>query len=166
MSAVSATPLVDDALARFLAQPVSITVGSCDAARVPSLARGLGCRVAPDRCSITVLLAVAYSHALLRDLRAGGALAVVLSWPPTHETLQLKGAGAQVVPLMPDDHRCMRVYRRGFGDVLRRLGYRDAFADAILPPVENEAVGVVFAPIEAFVQTPGPSGGQPLSRRP
>jgi hypothetical protein len=70
MNAASATHLLDVARVQFLAQPVSITVGSSDAERIPSLARALGCRVTSDRRSITVFLAVARAPQLLRDLRA------------------------------------------------------------------------------------------------
>jgi len=158
------TPLLDEAQAQFLARPVGITIGSCDAARVPSLARALGCRVAPDRRSVTVFVAEAHAEALLRDLRGGGAVAAVFSWPPTHETLQLKGTGAALVPLTPEDYAQMRGYRRGFADALRQLGYRDTLADGIVPTVEDAAVGIVFTPVAAFNQTPGPSAGQPLPR--
>jgi hypothetical protein len=121
--------------------------------------------VAPDRRSIRVFLAVAHAPVLLRDLRAGGAVAAVFSLPATHETLQLKGTGAQVIALTSDDYARMRAYRREFRVALCQLGYRDAFADAVVPLVEDEAVGVVFRPVAAFVQTPGPSAGEPLPRR-
>jgi hypothetical protein len=159
-------PLLDEAHALFLARPVGITIGSCNAARVPSLARALGCRVAPDRRSVTVFVAEAHAEALLRDLRAGGGVAAVFSWPPTHETLQLKGESAHVTALSTEDYAHMRSYRRGFADALRNLGYSDSIADAIVPVVEKDVVGIVFAPVAAFNQTPGPAAGQPLVPRP
>jgi hypothetical protein len=155
-------PVLDERHADFITHHVSIIAASCSAERVPSVARALGCRVSPDRRTVTVFLPVARAAPVLKDLRAGGAIAVVFSRPTTHETLQLKAAGASIVPLEADDRAGMRAYGDSFMADIRQLGYQDPFASAMVAATGEEAVGVSFSPAAAFVQTPGPSAGQRL----
>lgn len=155
--------LLDEARAEFLTHHVSILVGSCSADCIPSVVRAYGCRVAPDRRSVTVFLAVTQSQAVLRDLRAGGAIAVVFSRPTTHGTLQLKGTRARIAPLAGDDREVMRAYGRSFGEEIGTIGFRDPFNSTIMSGTEEDAVAVSFTPTAAFEQTPGPSAGQPLN---
>lgn len=125
--------------------------------------RAYGCRVAPDRRTITVFLAVPQSTAVIEDLRAGRGIAVVFSRPTTHETLQLKSARADIAPLSDGDHERMRAYGLSFGEEVGAVGSSAAFQRAIMSGTEADAVAVTFTPTAAFEQTPGPSAGQPLS---
>lgn len=154
--------LLDPAQADFLTRHVSILVGSCNARCEPTVVRAYGCRVAPDRRSITVFLAVPQSEAVLKDLRAGGGIAVVFSRPRTHETLQLKAAHASITPLADGDREVMRAYGRSFGEEVGAVGFGELFQRAIMSGTEDDAVAVTFTPTAAFEQTPGPSAGQPL----
>jgi hypothetical protein len=166
MTADQDSPLLDEVRARSLTHHVSILVGSSSAERVPSVVRAYGCRVAPDRRSITVFLAIEQSQAVLRDLRAGRGIAAVFSRPTTHETLQLKGAQADVAPLQDGDRALMRAYGESFRDELGAVGFKGAFGLNIISGTEADAVAVTFTPTAAFVQTPGPSAGQPLNAKP
>lgn len=157
------TVLLDAPRADFLTHHVSILVGSCSADCVPSVARAYGCRVTPDRRSITVFLSVAQAQQVLRDLRAGGGIAVVFSRPRTHETVQLKGVRVQIAPLADDDRETMRAYGRSFGEEVGAVGFGAPFQNAIMSGVEDEAVAVSFTPTAAFEQTPGPTAGRPLN---
>jgi hypothetical protein len=154
--------VIDEVHAAFMERHVSILMSSCSAGGVPSLARVYGCRVSPDHGSVTVFLAVSQSEALLRDLRAGGATAVVFSRPSTHQTLQFKGVVQRVAPIEADDRLLMQAYGRSFTEEIAPLGFDSAFREAIMAPVEHEAVAVTLVPVAAFVQTPGPSAGRPL----
>jgi hypothetical protein len=155
-------PLLDATFAEFIQQRVSINVASCSAARVPSLARAFGCRVSRNRSQVTVFLSVQRAEPLLKDLRAGSAVAVVFTRPTTHQTIQLKGRDAAIVPLADGDRALMRAYGAGFVEEIRAIGYRDPFASAMMMAVAEEAVGVRFTPAAAFDQTPGPKAGQRL----
>jgi hypothetical protein len=155
-------PLLDETHAGFIQRRVSILVGSCSADGAPSLARAYGCRVSPDRRSVTVFLAVLQSEALLRDLRAGGTVAAVFSRPSTHETLQLKGSVQRLAPVEPEDRPVMRAYGGSFAEEVAPLGFHAGFQTAIMAPVEHEAFALTFVPAAAFVQTPGPHAGRPL----
>ena len=156
------TPLLDEAQARFITRRVSMSMAACDAACTPSLARAFGCRVSPDRRTLTVFLSVPYARAVLENLRNGSAVAVAFTLPSTHETLQFKGRQAQIVPLADGDRELMRAYGQSFHDELDALGYHDPFASAIVSGAGEEAVGISFEPVAAFNQTPGPTAGQAL----
>jgi hypothetical protein len=114
---------------------------------------------------VTVFLSVQRAEQLLKDLRAGGAVAVVFTRPTTHQTIQLKGNEAAIVPLVDGDRELMRAYGSGFLEEIRAIGYRDPFASAMMMAVAEEAVGVRFTPTAAFEQTPGPQAGQRLDVR-
>jgi hypothetical protein len=164
MSGVPPTdPVLDEAHADFIQHHVSMTVASCSAALAPSLVRAFGCRLSADRRCLTVFLALPLSQPVLADLRAGAGIAVVFTRPSTHETLQLKGTGAEIAALADGDRAIMRAYGTSFREELRRLGYPQIFTDAMTAPIEAGAVGVSFVPAAAFVQTPGPAAGQPLA---
>lgn len=150
----------------FVAGPVSIAVGSADENLVPSLVRGYGCRVSTDRRRIGVFLSTIRSEAVLRNLRAGGALAVVFNRPSTHQTLQLKATGATIAPLAAGDRDGMLDYGARFGAEIAGLGYPQRFVQALVAAVREEAVVVTFAPVAGFQQTPGPTAGSRLGPRP
>lgn len=158
--------VLDPEHAAFIQGRVSMSVASCNGAGQPSLARAYGCRVSSDRRSVTVFVAVPRSQVLLRDLRSGGGLATVFSLPSTHETIQLKGSRAQVIPLVEGDRAAMRAYGERFSAELSLLGYPDTFTSTLLSGVEEDAVGLSFTPTAAFVQTPGPAAGRPLEPTP
>lgn len=155
-------PLLDAVRADFITHHVAINVASCSAARVPSVVRAHGCRVSPDRRRVTLFVSVPRAARLIADLRAGGGIAAVFTLPHTHETLQLKGARADVVPLAPGDDTCIRAYVESFVKELSRIGLREALGRAVMSSADEESVGLTFEPNAAFVQTPGPKAGSRL----
>lgn len=157
--------LLDEARARFITDRVAIIAGSRNAENLPSVVRAYGCRVAPDYRQVTIFVARDHSSALLEDLRAGNGIAVVFTRPSTHETLQLKSPQVRIGPLAADDRERMRAYGRMFREELGTLGCQDPFLEAMIAPVELDALAVTFAPVAAFEQTPGPNAGQPLGVR-
>jgi hypothetical protein len=155
-------PLLDEAHAAFIQRRVAINVGGRDADNVPALVRALGCRVSPDRRRVTVFLSVPRSRTLLDDIRDNGRIAVVMSRPSTHQTIQLKGTDAATAPLEDGDRALMAAYQDSFVQELIELGYLETFARAVVSGQSDEIVAVTFTPVEAFVQTPGPGAGQRL----
>lgn len=143
-----------------------MNVASCDANRMPSVARGYGCRLSSDRRRITVFLSVPQAQPVLRDLRAGHPVAVVFTRPKTHQTIQLKGAGATIAPLGPGDRAVMDAYADAFMAEVGAIGFKEQFSRAIVSGARGEAVGVTFTLAAAFIQTPGPTAGQRLEPKP
>lgn len=154
-------PLLSEANAAFVQRHTSMNVAGCDAHKRPALARGLGIRVSPDRRTLTVFLSETHSSQLLRCLRDNGAIAVAVTRPTTHETLQFKGRVREILPLSDEDRAEMAAYQESFAAELEPLGYRGDFVRQLLAGSEH-GVAVVFEPTAMFDQTPGPKAGEKL----
>lgn len=157
-------PLLSEARAAFLEAGVSVNVASRGADLTPLLGRASGCRASPDRRQVTVYLSAHKFPALVEALAATGAIAVVISQPSTHLTLQLKGRDARMLPLAAADGRHLAAFRRAFIADLTAIGYAADFADAVVPPDDESLVAVRFTPTAAFDQTPGQNAGNPLDK--
>jgi hypothetical protein len=157
-------PSFDEAHAAFMESGVSVHVASRDPANVPSVARAVGCRVAPDRGRVTIFVSAAQAPELIRDLRASGKAAAVFSQPSTHRTIQIKGDDASVGALIEGDLARIAAYADALVRDLQALGYSEAFGRALVECDPADLVAVAFTPKAAFRQTPGPNAGAPLER--
>jgi hypothetical protein len=155
-------PQLDAASAAFICSGLSINAASGRAGAIPDMARAVGCRVAPDYSSVTVLFASTPAAALIDAVRRSGAIAVVFSQPSTHRTLQLKGSDARIVPPEAGDLELTRRYAEAFDTELSPFGYPDRLILTLLEFDPGDLVGVCFTPSSIFLQTPGPSAGEPL----
>lgn len=171
--ASSANPplLLSEETAAFMQRGVSIIAASRSAAPQgqlpqPTLMRALGCRVAPDRRQVTILLNGPQSQALLDDVRATGQLAVVFTQPSTHRAIQLKARDALVVEATPLDWALASQYQQAFAREIDTLGHHMDFAMAVMTWRPAELAAVVFTPAEGYEQTPGPRAGMPLEAQP
>lgn len=158
------SPLLDEALAAFVQRFVSINVATRDPHNVPTLARAVGCRVSPDHRRVTVFLPVRRAAAVLDNVRANQAIAVVFSQPSTHQTIQLKGCDASVGPLLPGDHAVMADYLESFAAELLEIGHAEEFARCVGSDGSDDIAAVTFTPTAAFQQTPGPGAGRQLAK--
>lgn len=154
-------PLLGPTQMALMARPVSIIVGTSDAAHRPHVTRGAGARLADHGRAVTVLLPHTGSEQVIADLQANGRIAVVFSEPTTHQTLQLKGRDAAVGACTPQHEALAARYLEGFIDEIGRLGFTAEVAHTILR-LEGGLVPVQFTLDEAFEQTPGPSAGARL----
>lgn len=150
----------------FLREPVSIKAGSCSHDHVPSVTHAYGCRVLPATAELCVFLSASHSAAVLRDLRAGGALSVVFSRPATHRTVQFKARAAHIEPLTEEDGLLFQRHGLRVASELVTLGYGPAFATALMAPEITDPVRVRFVPTAAFDQSPGAQAGRPLGAAP
>lgn len=150
---------------QFVQGGVSVIAASADARRVPSLARALGCRVECDGDEIVLCLIAARAAALLDDLRAGRPVAVTVTRPSTHRTLQIKSSRAVVAPALADDAAHVARYIDDFvAEAERTLGAPiDAVARAALGRAGEVDTRVRLRPEALFEQTPGPRAGQCLA---
>lgn len=146
----------------FLALGVVVTVASRDARNVPTIAHGIGRRVAPDGRQVTVFLAASRSQALLDAVRETGAIAASFCEATTHRALQLKGTDAAVVPVEPDDHECLAAYLRLLDVEFQRVKDPEGLAKALVDHAPADLAAVRFTPTAAFVQTPGAGAGAPI----
>lgn len=144
----------------FIQTGVSIVVASHDNANTPSVARGVACRLSPDRRRVTVLLRPSRSAALMADLRSSASIAVVFSQPSTHRTIQIKGRDPEIGPVQADDQERVQKHISEFSDEVVPYGYSPAFARAMLDSAPDDLVAVTFTARDVFSQTPGPRAGE------
>ena len=155
-------PPLDAGNAAFIRSGVMVSLASRDARHVPSVARALGCRIAPDRRSVTAFLDASQCAALLRDVCDTRAIAAVFSQPSTHRTIQLKGADAASGPIEPGDIALIDGNCAALVKDMGPAGYDEAFVRTLLAYAPADLVAVTFTPTAAFAQTPGPQAGKPL----
>jgi hypothetical protein len=141
--------------AAFMQGGVSINAAAAGADLTPSIARALGCRVAPDFSTVRVLVSQAQAADLIAHVRDGSGLAVVFSQPSTHLTLQFKAARASVDAATEADVAAVARYRNAFIDELRPLGYPPALLRSFMACPDHDLAALVFAPNVVFNQTPG-----------
>ena len=157
-----APPLLDKANATFIQGGVSIVAASRTRKNVPVTARAVGCRVSPDRRTVTLLLPKMSAHDLLDGIRVSKKVAAVFCLPSTHETIQLKGTHAVIGPASKADVNLARRYDDAFVAVICPLGYAEDLIRALVWFDPADLITVTFRLSAAFLQTPGPRAGEPL----
>jgi hypothetical protein len=148
--------------AAFIQGGVSIVIGSCDQENIPSVARGLGCRISSDHSSITILLARSQSKPVLDAVLATGAISAVFSLPSTHTTIQLKGRDAVIESVLTGDAVLAYRHTDAFVADTGILGYPELGIRTLLWFDPEDLAAMTFTPQSAFLQTPGPNAGEPL----
>jgi hypothetical protein len=156
--------MLTEANAAFIQRFTSMSVAARDAQNRPFVGRALGCRVSADRRKLTIFLSASRALQVLECLRLNGALALAVTRPTTHETLQLKGTVLDIGPPSSDDWTEIAAYRESFVQELASVGYRPDFSREVLAGSED-SVAVVFEPLTMFNQTPGPKAGTRLEGR-
>lgn len=152
---------VPEELAPLLEGLVAVHVATRDAALVPDEVMGAAALLEPGGRRLTVFLPVATSATSLANLRDNGAIAVVLSQPLTHRTVQLKGRAEEVRAAREDEREAVLAFATAFDAELEAIG--------LPPPVLRRRAtwpchAVTFPVSEAWEQTPGPRAGAPLTR--
>jgi hypothetical protein len=153
-------------IATFIQSGISMTLASRNDRFVPSIAKGVGCRVSPGRDQVTVLVFANGAEALLRDVAHCSKLAAVFSRPSTNRTLQIKGSDVATAPAGPADVALTRRYLALFAEELRPLGWSADYVHDVFWHDPVHLVALHFAPEGAFQQTPGPGAGTALRLEP
>jgi hypothetical protein len=153
-------------VAEFIQSGLSITVAGRDDRLVPSIAKGVGCRVSADGRQVTVLVFAPAAETVMRDIAQNRRIAVVFSLPSSNRTVQLKGHDATPVPAPASDVALARRHLALFAADLAPLGWDHRFVEAGFWHDPSQLMAVRFTPDGAFAQTPGPGAGQALQLRP
>lgn len=159
-------PIIDPATAEFLGKGVGMLIGACDEHLMPIAVRATGCKVSPDRCTVTVFVSAAQAGRMVDILGANGMISVTFSLPESHRTIQLKGSDAAVGALQEGDIGIVEAYRDAFVEQLTGLGYDPAKTRRMVTRPTEELIAISFTPDAAFTQTPGPRAGEPLAAQP
>jgi len=153
------TPLSDELIA-FLAQGVSLLVGTCDASRTPHTLRATGVRVHDDRRHATVYLPAVTSRNTVTDVAANPRVAVLVSQPLDHRSFQMKGTVTRVGPAPPEAQAFIEEYLAGFARVLEVVGMP---YEVVTNLSHWPSVALEFSVDDLYLQTPGPGAGARLA---
>ncbi|MCU0989835.1 MAG: hypothetical protein HZT41_16815 [Dechloromonas sp.] len=154
--------MLDSDNAAFIQTGVSISLASCGPDHLPSMSRGLGCKVLDAGRQVAVFVRRSQSKALLAHIRSSGRVANVFSLPSSNRTLQLKGCDARIVPFAPADLPIVDKHLADFILEVIPLGMAEAVVRAILASQPDDLATVVYTPSAVFSQTPGPKAGERL----
>lgn len=154
--------LIDTELAAFMEGGISLNLASCSRALAPSVARAIGCRVTESGRTVRLLVSQRQAAKVLEHVAETGRVAVVISEPSTHRTVQLKADGARIEPAGTDDLAAVHRYLDSFPAELAQLSYRPEMIRAFLMCEDEDVRVVVFSPCAAFSQTPGSGAGREL----
>jgi hypothetical protein len=152
--------VISDDVFAFLTGGKSLVIGTCDADLVPECARAVALRCEADRKHVSVFLPEIVCGRTLANLRANGAIAVGVTHPPDHRSLQLKGVLSKLAPATPDELGFVQGYLREFSSSLDLLGLP---ANIIERLNYRPCVRAEFAVEAVFLQTPGPEAGRALT---
>jgi len=155
------SPITDE-IAAFLAQGVSILVGTCDADGNPACMRATGIRLADDRRHATVYLPEATSRHTLTNVRANARVAVYLSYPLDHRSYQLKGPVTAVAPADESARADIERYMEVWSGAVEHIGMP---LEVLMTVARWPSVALQFRIDELFLQTPGPGAGALLPGR-
>ena len=131
-------------------------VGTRDRDLVPDAVRGVGVRIWPGAAQLTAYLPVATSARAVANLRDNGRLAVTLSLPRTHRTIQIKGTVRELRAARDDERATILAWRDGFVACLAVVGLLPG-ATGRLTCWPAHAADLDIE--EVFTQTPGPGAG-------
>lgn len=158
--------MLDSDNAAFILTGVSISLAACGSDRLPSMSRGMGCKLIDGGRQVAIFIKRSQSADLLDHIRSSGRVANVFSLPSSNRTLQLKGVDARILPFAAGDLPIIEAHVADFLREVLPLGMTEAVVRAIFAFEMADLVTVAYSPAAAFSQTPGPKAGEPIAGAP
>jgi hypothetical protein len=155
--------VISDDVLSFLRGGKSLVIGTRDQDLLAESGRAVGIRAsAEDRQHVSLFLPQPGGERTLANLRANGRIAIGLSHPPDHRSLQLKGRVVTLTEASEDDLVFVRAYIGELSQVLDVVGLpARVVARVNYQPCLRADVRVE----EIYLQTPGPDAGSVLGGR-
>lgn len=149
-------------LAAFMQSGISVILAVVTHDLQPLAGIALACRV--DAAGVVRVLLRKPANAGLIDLVAqGGPIAVTVSRPHDHRSIQIKAPMARIATVRPDDLPEIARQTTGMRDELIGCAFDPVLASAYVAYAPGEVVAVELSPDRIFVQTPGPDAGNELA---
>jgi hypothetical protein len=152
--------LLDETFCEFLTGANAMMVATRDAANTPTITRPAGCVISPDRSRVVVYLVEDPADLTIANVRATGAIALVLARPSSYETYQLKGIDARMEEVTAADQPNLQHYNDIIIAEMISVGLTRQLASDIIPAPQVSMARVSFSPSEVYRQTPGPGAGE------
>ncbi len=143
----------------FLQSGLSALVGTCDASLRPACCRAVGVVVHEGGERVTVFVPEAAGRQTLANLRDNGRVALTVSRPLTHRTVQMKGRVIAMHKALETERASVAGYIEAFGACVDAIGMPRA---RVAQVASWPAWAVEFRVEDLYTQTPGPRAGKPL----
>ena len=140
----------------------TISFAACGPDGRPVAGLGAGVRIDPAGI-FRVYLNARNNRRLLEALESGSGIAATFVRAPDHRGFQVKAGRAAVVPANPDHFAELERQCAVMRDELVELGLPINVASAFGTFDPSDILAVEFRPEEAFMQTPGPGAGSPVT---
>lgn len=148
-------------IGELVASGVTCYVATRDASLAPEAMVGIGARIHPEQGRLTLYLPRAAADATRRNLEDNGAVAVTLTRPTDHKSVQLKGRALELRDSDEADRPLQAMHRAAMVEQLANVGVpRTLTRRLALWP----SLAVEVAITHVYAQTPGPHAGEPLSK--
>jgi hypothetical protein len=148
---------LSEELAEFVEGGLSMLVGTRDAALRPKVERAVGAFVGQDRQTLTIYLNKELGGQSLANLKDNGSLAVTVSRPYDHRSLQLKGQVLSLRDGTEEDRAKQERWLTGFVEHLYIVGLpRSIIRQIKVFP----SIAVTMRIDDMFEQSPGPGAGR------
>jgi hypothetical protein len=151
--------LNDDLLQCIREGGTSVLVGTADTQCVPACCRGVAAKIAPDLSRVVAYVPVATSRDVIANAAATRRVAVVVTRPIEHTSVQMKGTIETVRLATADEEEFIRERLEQFACVLDTIGIPRRRVRAV---THWPAFAIETKVDEVFDQTPGPRAGTPL----
>jgi len=148
-------------LAAFMQSGISVILASVTADLQPIAGFALACRI-DDTGTVRVLLRKPANLALMDVVAQGRPVAVTVSRPHDHRSIQIKGPAAHISVVHPDDLPEIARQTAGMRDELIGCAFDPVLSSAYVAYEPGEVVALELKPDRIFVQTPGPDAGSEL----
>ena len=146
---------------RSLEPGTSVLVGTVDLRGVPSCCRGLALVSDDDLATARVYVPIATSQDTIANIATTGRIAVCMSHPVDHATIQIKGRASTARLATDAEAALVRGRFQDFGTVLGTIGIPRSVTRTI---IDWPAFAIEMQVDAVFEQTPGPKAGFPLPR--
>lgn len=160
MTHLAATPgTLFEELSEHMASGVVVYVATRDASLLPEATYAMGAKVDPDRGVVTVYVPLALAGATRRNIEDNGEVAVTMTRPSDHKSIQIKGKALAVREAGEADRELQSI---------RRAALIEQFAGVGIPREISRRIAwwpslaVEFEVREVYAQTPGPRAGEPI----
>lgn len=146
-------------LVTFLQSGLSAIVGTCGTSLRPVSCRAVGVVVHEGCERVTLFVPEATGQRTIANLRENAQIALTLSKPMTHRTVQVKGRVTALRKALAAERAMVESYVEAFGECVDAVGMPRARVRGM---ATWPAWAIEFSVEQLFTQTPGPRAGQPL----
>ena len=151
--------MADERIACCLGPGTSVFVGTIGASGAPLCCRAVAIKADEDLVTATVYVPLATSRETIANLALTRRLAVVVTKPVEHLSVQLKGTSHDARLARDDEKAFVQSRLEGLGDVLDTLGIPRRITRSLS---HWPAFAIEMQVDQIFEQTPGPRAGTRL----